>query len=216
MRMSRCLIAATLMIGILSPPRVSSWLSPRTHRVERPVSNLYNFCERTADILPMGNDDGGSSSDAQVAAKQQQRQQDNVLDFRIPEPRLLAVDVISVAIAVHLMAFADVMSDPLQFAPPNPSPLPALMERDSILTVCWILSALRVNGYKQETVSSDVAVVKSTAKITAGFAALRILLGLGVAHFATATPDAWEIVRQCYVTAITVGALRFFYGKYNR
>ena len=133
----------------------------------------------------------------------------------LPEPRLLAVDVISVAIATHLMAFCDVMSDPLQFAPPNSSPLPAMMERDSLLTVCWILSGLSVNGYQQETVASDFAVVKSTAQIATGFTVLRIMSGLAVVYFTAHNSDGWEIARQCFSNCHTVGALRFFYGQYT-
>jgi hypothetical protein len=166
------------------------------------------------DSFGSGNDnEQGASADVATA---QQQQQNNVLDIRIPEPRLLAVDVISVAIAVHLMAFSDVLSDPLQFLPPNPSPLPTLMQRDSLLTVCWILSALCLNGYQQETVASDLSVVRSTTRIAAMFTVLRVVSGAAVAYFASNSFEGWECLLQCYMTAVTVGALRFFYGQCNR
>lgn len=208
-----------MAIGTLTfPSSVScAWISSSTTlRSKRPDSSLHSYWHVEqgdqnvlVDTFTMGNDDGTDLTNTQ-------EQQSNAFDIRIPEPRLLAVDVISVAIAAHLMTFCDVMSDPLQFVPPNPSPLPSLMERDSVLTVCWILSAISVNGYQQETVASDLDVVKSTIRIATGFTVLRVLLGIFVAFLSAHNVDAWETARQCYVTSITVGALRFFYGQYNR
>lgn len=189
-----------------------AWVSSTTPHSRRPIRSIDNCLQHHDQSVAV---DSFASGSADVSTAQQQ-QHDNVLDIRIPEPRLLAVDVISVAIAVHLMAFSDVMSDPLQFAPPNPSPLPTLMQRDSLLTVCWILSALCLNGYQQETVASDLSVVRSTTRIASMFTLLRVVSSVAVAYFASKSFQGWECLLQCYMTAVTVGALRFFYGQCNR
>jgi len=209
----RCLLLfVAILVGSL--PLSSAWVTSTTLQPNQAGVVSSSLDKRGQNVLvvdtfSMGNEDGTDGAS--------QRQQSTSLDIRIPEPRLLAVDLISVAIAAHLMAFADVMTDPLQFAPPHPSPLPALIQRDSLLTVCWVLSALSVNGYQQETVASNLAVVKSTTKIATGFTVLRVVLGVVAAYFAASTTvDGWETARQCYITTITVGALRFFYGQCNR
>lgn len=206
-------MSAVVTLMLTSLPVTGAWVSSTSLRCVQFRLNLSNQALGGVDTFSNGNDDG---TDVAVSRQHEQRG-NNVLDLRIPEPRLLAVDVISVAISVHLMAFADVMVDPLQFEPPNPSPLPMLMERDSILTVCWILSALTLNGYQQVTVASDIAVVKSTARMAMLFTVIRVALGVAVVFFtANNGLDEWDTLRQCYITAITVGALRFFYGQCNR
>lgn len=216
--MMRCLFVAAIMASL--PLCSFAWISSSTLRPKQIDSVKSTLCRENFDktVFVTDNFHTGNNSGKEVATTASERQPSNVLDIRIPEPRLLAVDLIAVAIGVHLMAFADVMNDPLQFAPPNPSPLPLLMERDSLLSVCWVLSALTVNGYQQETVASNAAVVKSTMKIAAGFALLRVALGVVSGYFipGVSNLDVWETARQCYITAITVGALRFFYGQYNR
>lgn len=200
-------------------PVAYAWISPSNVRSMGTSSNIHSSYQESrstddmfANVYAVGNNEG-----MEVSPPPPPSQKRGVLDTRIPEPRLLAVDVIAVAMAAHLMAFADVMSDPLQFQPPAPSPLPALIQRDSLLTLCWILAGLSANGYEQKTVKSNRAVFTTTAHISAGFTLLRVAL-MFVSTFLVGNEcnDGWEIARQCYVTAITVGALRFFYGLYNR
>jgi hypothetical protein len=206
------------LMGTLTLPMSCAWISSSNVRPTRTSSLCIHSYYQEPGSRSAGNvfDDifvSGNNEGTEVSPPSSQR---GVLDTRISEPRLLAVDVISVAIAAHLMAFADVMSDPLQFEPPLPSPLPALIQRDSLLTLCWVLSAMCSNGYRQETVASNRAVVTTTALMSAGFTLLRVASVFVSMYLAGYECDGWEIARQCYVTAMTVGALRFFYGQYNR
>lgn len=139
----------------------------------------------------------------------------------ISDPRLLVGDIISVALAAQLLGLVDVLNGPsfLQrggwFQPISPveSTLPVLIQRDSILSICWILSALAWKGYEYTNVEKGVG---KTLGIAAGFVGLRVLFDLVMSYAGHINFDAWETIRQCYFALLLVGSFRFIYSQYNR
>jgi len=138
----------------------------------------------------------------------------------IQDPRLLAGDVVSIALASQLLGLVDVLNDPtfwqqggwLQPISTTESTLPILVQRDSILSICWLIAALGWKGYNDDN-GSDL---QRTVQIAAGFCVLRVALGFAVSLLGHADFVLWDIVRQCYFTIILVGTFRFLYSQYIR
>jgi hypothetical protein len=134
----------------------------------------------------------------------------------------LAVDVVSIALASQLLGLADVLNDPTfwqqggWFQPISPadstSTLPTLVQRDSILTICWVLSALGWKGYSD----SDEAELDTSVRIGVSFIVLRLALGFALPLVGLADFDVWDSIRQCYFAIILVGSFRFIYSQYIR
>jgi hypothetical protein len=143
--------------------------------------------------------------------------------LEISDPRLLVGDMISIALAAQLLGLVDVLNDPtfLQrggwFQPISPveSTLPVLVQRDSMLSICWILSALGWKGYEY-TSNVGGGVGKTTLRIAAGFVGLCFLFDLVMSYVGQVSFDAWETIRQCYFALLLVGSFRFIYSQYNR
>lgn len=141
----------------------------------------------------------------------------------IQDSTLLVVDVISIALASQLLGLADTLNDPefwqqggwLQPISTTESTLPTLVQRDSILTICWLLAALTWKGYNnKEDESTDE--VQLILQIATSFCALRVALGFVVSMLGHADFGVWDSIRQCYFTIILVGSFRFLYSQYIR
>lgn len=140
----------------------------------------------------------------------------------IQDPRLLAVDVVSIALASQLLGLADVLNDPTfwqqggWFQPISPadstSTLPTLVQRDSILTICWVLSALGWKGYND----GGEEELETSVRIGVSFIVLRLALRLAMSFVDLADFDVWDSIRQCYFAIILVGSFRFLYSQYIR
>lgn len=145
----------------------------------------------------------------------------------VEEPRLVVLDLVSIALAAQFLGLMDVLQDAtfwqkggfLQPIPLAPSTLPIYVQRESILSICWVLSGLAWRGYQTEAALSDPeATVKLTVRIATIFVVLRVALA-GIVVWSTGTNiDAFDIFRQCYVSILTAGSFRFLYSQftYNR
>jgi hypothetical protein len=139
----------------------------------------------------------------------------------ISDSRLLLVDIVAISLAAELLGLVDVLIDPTflerggWFQPISPveSTLPVLIQRDSIFSMCWILSALGWKGYEVTDVEEDFG---KTLRIAAGFIALRFAFELAISYTAGHGDfDVWETIRQSYFVILLVGSFRFLYSRYG-
>jgi hypothetical protein len=139
----------------------------------------------------------------------------------ISDSRLLLVDIVSIALAAQLLGLLDVLNDPTflerggWFQPISPvkSTLPELIQRDSILSLCWILSALGWKGYEVTDVEEDGG---KTLLIASGFIVFRFAFETAISFAAGHRDfDVWEMIRQCYFAILLVGSFRFLYSRYS-
>lgn len=147
-------------------------------------------------------------------------------DSLIQDSFLLVGDIVSIALASQLLGLVDVLNDASfwerggWFQPISPtestSTLPTLVQRDSMLTICWLLSALGCDSYKFDDSDNNDTILSTTVRIAVGFCALRLALGFAMSLASHDDFDAWESIRQCYFTIILVGSFRFLYLQYTR
>lgn len=140
----------------------------------------------------------------------------------VQDSSLVAVDVVSIAMASQLLGLADTLNDPKfwqqggWFQPMSAmeSTLPTLVQRESILTICWLLSALAWKGYNANETETHQS---SIASIAVTFCGLRVALGLAMSVLGGHVDfDVWDSIRQCYFAIVLVGSLRFLYSQYIR
>ena len=137
----------------------------------------------------------------------------------IQDSRLLVGDVVSIALASQLLGLVDVLNDPsfwqqggwFQPMSTTQSTLPVMVQRDSVLTICWLLSALGLKGYNDS--ETDTSTLVQTA---VSFCVVRVALGLGMSVVGHTDLGLWDSIRQCYFTIMLVGSFRFLYSQYTR
>ena len=87
------------------------------------------------------------------------------------------------------------------------------IKRDSLLSICWILSGVRNRGYSYSAIATNLGLVKSSFTIFTDFCILLILLMLGLALAEGGAPvDVPELVREVWFSITVVGAFRVAYS----
>ena len=141
----------------------------------------------------------------------------------IQDTRLLAGDVISIALASQLLGLADTLNDPnfwqqggwLQPISTTEFTLSTLVQRDSILTICWLISALAWEGYSIDDNTTEES-QSSIVSIAATFCVLRVALGFVMSIVGHVDLDVWDSIRQCYFAILLVGSFRLLYSQYTK
>lgn len=144
-------------------------------------------------------------------------------DVVIQDTRLLAGDVISVALASQLLGLADTLNDPnfwkqggwFQPMSATESTLPTLVQRDSILTICWVISALAWKGYAMNNKTAEES-QSSIGSMAVTFCVLRVALGFIMSLVSHVDFDVWDTIRQCYYSIILIGSFRLLYNQYSQ
>jgi hypothetical protein len=160
-----------------------------------------------------------------IAAALRNETTSSVVDDRddflsIAEPGLLVTDIVSISIASQLLGLLDVLNDPTFWDNGGwlqgikmPATLPTLIQRDSILSICWVMAALLTGGYAQTEVSIRNSALRSTLFRTSGvFALLRVVAGIAL-DGSNDVADALDLFQQCYTTILMVGVFRFLYRQ---
>ncbi len=144
--------------------------------------------------------------------------------FFIEEPKLLVGDLISMLLTCQLLGLIDILNKPEfwmsgGFAQPidlspEVSTLGTLVKRDSIMSISWVLSAIKNQGYSISAVIDDMTAVKCALTIFTDYCSLLIIFTLTIACTMSAPVDAVEILRQSYFTILMLGAFRVVYGRF--
>jgi len=145
--------------------------------------------------------------------------------FYIQEPKLLVGDLISILLTCQLLGLVDILNDPIFWAnggfmqsidlsPTGVSSLGTLVRRDSVISISWVLSAIKHQGYSIAAVIDDLTAIKCAFTIFIDFCSLLIIFALGSGFIMKGPVDAVDIVRQAYFTIIILGTFRVVYGRF--
>ena len=146
--------------------------------------------------------------------------------FIIEEPRLLVGDIVSMLLTCQLLGLVDVLNtpefwmnggfvQPVDLSPNGLSTLSTLVRRDSMMSISWILSAIKNNAYFLGTVVDDITAIKCSLTIFTDYCSLLIIFALSIAFATNAPVDAVEILRQSYFTLLILCTFRVIYGRFN-
>lgn len=142
----------------------------------------------------------------------------------VGEPRLILLDLVTIAIACELMGIVDLLNDPRfwiaggwnQPISPVTSVMDVLIQRFSGLSVSWLLAGSMWRGFRQESISSDESLIRTTGFICATFVIVRLGLAFMVATIGSDSVDTFDLVKQIYFAALLLCTGRAIYSKYNR
>jgi hypothetical protein len=143
--------------------------------------------------------------------------------LEIPDPRLLAGDLLFLLMTNFLLQIANEVSDADfwtngGFGQPMtmPTSLLAVIVRDSKMSISWILGALWNRAYSSSSVSDDKTAVKVALQVWVDYCSLRILLELGESWlFTHSTISVWIIAREVWYTAIVMAFFRWAYSRFR-
>ena len=143
--------------------------------------------------------------------------------LEIPDPRMLAGDVLFILMINFLLQIGNEVGDPQfwrdgGFAQPItfPTTLLDVVVRDSKMSIAWVLGALWNRSYSSAAVSDDKQAVKVALKVWVDYCSLRIPLELGGSFlFTHSSVDLWLLGREAWYTAIVMSFFRLAYGRYR-
>ena len=143
--------------------------------------------------------------------------------LEIPDPRLLAGDLLFILMINFLLQIANEVGDPSfwtngGFAQPvtMPTTLLAVIVRDSKMSLAWVLGGLWNRSYSSSSVSDDATAVKTALQVWVDYCSLRILLELGDSFLLThSTINIWMLGREAWYTAIIMSFFRLAYGRFR-
>lgn len=143
--------------------------------------------------------------------------------LEIPDPRLLAGDLLFILMINFLLQIANEVGDPSfwtngGFAQPvtMPTTLLAVIVRDSKMSLAWVLGGLWNRSYSSSSVSDDATAVKTALQVWVDYCSLRILLELGDSFLLThSTINIWILGREAWYTAIIMSFFRLAYGRFR-
>lgn len=143
--------------------------------------------------------------------------------LEIPDPRLLAGDLLFILIINFLLQIASEVGDPVFwqnggfFQPVTmPTTLLAVMVRDSKMSIAWVLAAIWRRSYSSSSVADDETSVKIALQIWVDYCSLRILLELGESLLLTHSGiNVWMLGQEAWYTAIVMAFFRLAYGRFR-
>jgi len=184
----------------------------------------------------MTNQDGDGSNDknetnlknepTEIDSKRPDKNSPSFLDamLEIPDPRLLAGDLLFILMINFLLQIANEVGDPEfwmngGFSQPvtMPTTLLAVVVRDSKMSIAWLLGALYNRSYAYSSVEDDKKALKKALNIWVDYCSLRILLELGESFLFTHSGiDIWLLGREAWYTLIVMSFFRLAYGRVYR
>lgn len=143
--------------------------------------------------------------------------------LEIPDPRLLAGDLLFLLMINFLLQIANEMSDSDfwlngGFGQPvtMPTSLLAVIVRDSKMSISWVLAAIWNRSYSSSSVSDDKTAIKVALQVWVDYCSLRILLELGESFlFTHSSISIWIIAREVWYTAIVMVFFRWAYSRFR-
>lgn len=144
--------------------------------------------------------------------------------FEIPDPKLLAGDLLFVLMINFLLQIANEVGEPNfwysgGFSQPmtlSSTSLLDVIDRDSKMSISWILGALRQRSYSTSSVADDGTAIKVAVQVWVDYCTLRILLELGESLlFTHSTISVWLIGREFWYTLIVMTFFRWAYSRFR-
>ncbi len=143
----------------------------------------------------------------------------------VEEPRLVACDLLAFLVVCEFIGLTDVLVSsgfwkqggflqPVTMS--SFSTVGLMIKRDSLMSICWILSSIYNRGYSYSAIASDIGVIKSSFTIFTDYCSLLILSALAFAVAGHAPVDLFELVREAWFTILVVGGFRFAYSYAQR
>jgi hypothetical protein len=122
--------------------------------------------------------------------------------FYVPEPRLLVCDLFAILVACEILGLLDDLAmdgiqsftEPITFD--SFSTLPVLIKRDSLLSISWILSSLKNDGFSAIAIADEMSVIKSVFVSFVDFCSLVIIYSLCSSFLTHQTVDGNDLLRQ--------------------
>jgi hypothetical protein len=122
--------------------------------------------------------------------------------FYVPEPRLLVCDLFAILVACEIVGLLDDLAmdgiqsftEPITFD--SFSNLPVLIKRDSLLSISWILSSLKNDGFSAEAIADEMSVIKSVFASFVDFCSLVIIYSLCSSFLTHQAVDGNNLLRQ--------------------
>ena len=218
-------IQALSTIPTFPPRRLSLTLPLSKFRFDSATTNQE---KSITSLFSMNNDDHEGSEPKQEIQDEDisQAQNDDLGQdkFFIQEPRLLVGDLVSILLSCQLLGLVDILdtpefwtkggfAQPIDLSPEGVSTLGTLVKRDSVMSIAWVLSSIKNNGYSIGTVIDDITAIKCALTIFIDFCSLLIIFALTFAFTSNAPVDAVEILRESYYTILVLGAFRVVFGR---
>lgn len=144
--------------------------------------------------------------------------------FEIPDPKLLAGDLLFILMINFLLQIANEVSEPNfwysgGFSQPmtlSSTSLLDVIDRDSKMSISWIIGALRQRSYSSSSVADDATAAKVAIQVWVDYCSLRILLELGESLlFTHSTISVWLIGREVWYTLIVMTFFRLAYSRFR-
>ena len=143
--------------------------------------------------------------------------------LEVPDPRLLAGDILFLLIINFLLQIANEVGDPdfwmnggLTQPVTMPTTFLAVIVRDSKMSISWVLGALWNRIYSSSSVESDETAVRTALQTWVSYCSLRILLELGEGFlFTHSSINIWLLGREFWYTAIVMSFFRLAYGRFR-
>eukprot|EP00592_Proboscia_alata_P019811 CAMPEP_0194410136 /NCGR_PEP_ID=MMETSP0176-20130528/8154_1 /TAXON_ID=216777 /ORGANISM="Proboscia alata, Strain PI-D3" /LENGTH=232 /DNA_ID=CAMNT_0039211259 /DNA_START=176 /DNA_END=874 /DNA_ORIENTATION=- len=146
-------------------------------------------------------------------------------DIKLEDTTLLLGDVVVLLLICQVFGLMDAMHKPDFWtnggfmAPVThvPATLSRLLQRVSQLSVAWVLSSLKNDGYSKSALVDDESVFKSTITTWVDFCALLILSSLFVAGVLEggASINGVDLLRSTIYTLPILLGYRLLYSKYS-
>lgn len=147
--------------------------------------------------------------------------------FEIPDPKLLAGDLLFLLIINFLLQIANEvgepnfslrggLSQPMTIILSTSASLLDVIVRDSKMSISWMLGALRQRSYSSSSVADDGTAIKVAVQVWVDYCSLRILLELGESLlFTHETISVWLIGREVWYTLIVMIFFRWAYSRFR-
>lgn len=134
--------------------------------------------------------------------------------FYVQEPQLLVCDLFAILIACEILGLLDDLAidgiqsfmEPITFN--SFSTLPLLIKRDSLLSICWILSSLKNGSFYDVAVADEISVIKSVFASFVDFCSLVIIYTLCSSYFSNQVADGNDLLRQVSTSLIILLSFR--------
>ncbi len=170
------------------------------------------------------NDDPNKNKDSDVKNQEDPDIPQDIFSY-VEEPRLIACDLLAFLIVCEFIGLTDVLVSsgfwkqggflqPVTMS--SFSTVGLMIKRDSLMSICWILSSIYNRGYSYSAIATDIGVIKSSFTIFTDYCSLLILSALAFAAAGHAPVDSFELVREAWFTILIVGGFRFAYSYGQR